>query len=507
MIQFNSPVSPLSHQSKTFDETWGWLAYAIFWDMGAGKTKHSIDLAAKLYCEGYIDAVLVIAPNGVHSNWDVPGEGVRKHLQEDLLKISERLTWHSTKSKHKSTKTAYSYLLKGQFSWLFMAFDAVITKDGYKAIEEFIKRRKVFVILDEATRVKNSKSQRSKELKKIRDLALKTYNDKFFRRILTGTPCEQKPFDVYNQIEWLMPGYWREQGLGSYFTFKHHFAEWRKMRGPNGHEFEVQKKDAEGRLVYKNLDELQRMLRPISSRVRTTDVVDLPPKRYQRLYYELTPKQRKLYDELEKEFVIWFKENSQKDENGTVLSCSAELAIVRQMRLHQLALGYITADTGEIADIFDPNPALELLRNLTEDMDQPTIIWGCYRKDIELICEMLGDRVVRYDGTVSAEDRVKAIQAFQNGDVPYIAATQATMAEGVTLTRARTSIYYSNSRKLGQRRQSEARNYRIGQVADSVLYIDLLAQNTISEIVLDSLIHGEEVAAAALGDRLAKKYE
>lgn len=500
MTNFHFHTPPLAHQLSVWEDTWHLKAYALFWDMGLGKSKHIIDVACKLFQEQLIKGVLIVAPNGVHVNWNVPGEGLQAHMPPELRQLTAALIWHSNKARHKSTVEALQRLERAQFPWLIMAYDTFVSESGYEVAERFLAGRPCLMALDESHRIKTKSAIRSKRIAKLGKLAP-------YRRILTGTPAEQKPFDVYNQVEWAFPGYWRQQGFASYIAFKHYLADWRRQRSPMGHEFEVQVTDKNGKPLYKNLDALSRMLKPISSRLLKTDVLDLPPKVYTRMHYEMTPAQRKLYDAMERDYFVWLNQVAPIDpDDPTTLPpmVSADLALVRQLRLHQIAMGYVTDDEGTINSVVDPNPALDLLSEIVQDLAHPAIVWCRFRKDVDLIMERHANSAVRYDGSTSAEDRTRALAAVQAGDVPLIVATSA-MAEGVTLTAALTSIYYSQDRKLGKRKQSEDRNYRIGQ-QHSVQYIDLVCPGTISEIILDGLMHGEEVAAAALGEKIRKKY-
>lgn len=522
MTSFRFHTAPLDFQLEILQHSAHMAQFALFWDMGLGKTKELIDTAVSMYDAGKIDAVLVVAPNGIHSNWDVPNEGLQKHLLPELLELSYRLTWHSKTAKHVATQRRVHKLFASRFAWLMMAFDAFVTKDGVAIAERFLKERRVLFVLDESTRVKNPAAIRTKTLKRLRLLTP-------YRRILTGTPAEQNPFDVFSQVDWLIPGYWREQGLGSFIAFKHYLADWRKMKAPQGHEFEVQVKDRDGRPIFKNLDELEKMLRPISSRLLKTDKLKLPEKIHQRVYYDLEPKQQSAYDTMENDYVLWLeqRENALKeldklreahgddsaevmgfldDPESGIATSNADISIVRQLRLHQLAMGYVTDDLGNILSVADPNPALELLSELVEDVTHSVIIFCRFRRDVDLVIERLGvDRAFRYDGSVPPEERTTAVAGFQAGERQFIVGTTAVMGEGVTLTRAQTVIYYSNDRKLGKRRQSEDRAMRIGQT-NSVLYLDMIARNTISETILNMLLYGEEITAVALGDRIKKKW-
>lgn len=496
---YEERTKPYEHQRVVLAATRDRTNFGVFWEQGTGKTKLAVDTAGWLFSTGKIDAVFVLAPTGIHENWDVPGEGVQRHLPEALLKASCRVTWRSAKAGQVAAKQRWNKLLahKGGMRWLFMGFDAFITKRGFDAAQQFMSTHRCLWVIDEAARIKNVKAQRTKYAMKLRHLAA-------YRRPMTGTPVAQKPFDVYALVKWMMPTYWLENGIGSFMMFRHTFGVWRQQRINGGRLIEVQSTDAHNRPIYKDLDRLAKMLKPISSRVLKVDVLDLPPKIYTTYYYDLTSEQRRHYDRLEKEYYTWQEENTVPDPDnpGRLLLTSAELALVRQLRMQQICMGYLVDDEKNMHIIPGGNPALSLLEELTEDMGHQGIIWGRFRMDIELILERLGrEKAFRYDGTVGPEDRVKAIAGFQAGDRQWFVATPATAGEGVTLTAARTVIYYSNSRRLTERLQSEDRAHRIGQLY-SVDYIDLVARDTITGDILDTLRHNEDVAASAIGDRI-----
>lgn len=497
---FKFHTAPYDLQRAVFEATKDRAAYGLFWEMGTGKTWIAINTAAWLYQTGKIDAIFVIAPTDIHANWDVPGEGIQRHLLPDLLDASARLVWRSSKARNKSFQAQLSALLshKRGMRWLFMGFDALLTEPGFDAAQAFLSTYRCLWIMDEAGRINNPQSRRTKRAMKLRDRAP-------YRRPMTGSPVTEKPFNAYSLVHWINPSYWRQNGLGNYQGFKHHFGLWRRIRVAGGREVEVQKTNKDGRPMYQNLEDLAKMLKPISSRVLLADMVDLPPKVYTRYYYDMSSKQEAHYRRLEKEFMTWYDENSCPDpENpeARLLMTSADLAIVRQMRLQQIALGYLVSDEREFTLIEERPPGLQLLEELLEDLTQPAIIWGRFRMDTELITKMLGARAVRYDGTVNAEGRAKAVAALQGGTAQFFVATQSTAGEGLTLTAAKHAFYYSNTWRLTEREQSEARNHRIGQTGSSVQYGDLIARNTICEDILDSLVHKQEVSAVAMGDRI-----
>ena len=49
-MQFNFKTAPYEHQKEVFDASWDSKSWALFLEMGTGKTKVTIDTMAKLYC-------------------------------------------------------------------------------------------------------------------------------------------------------------------------------------------------------------------------------------------------------------------------------------------------------------------------------------------------------------------------------------------------------------------------------------------------------------------------
>ena len=70
---------------------------------------------------------------------------------------------------------------------------------------------------------------------------------------------------------------------------------------------------------------------------------------------------------------------------------------------------------------------------------------------------------------------------------------------GLTLTEAKTVVYYSNVYDLEVRLQSEDRAHRIGQ-KNNVTYIDLVCENTVEEKILQALRDKIDVATLIMKD-------
>ena len=62
-------TKPYNHQLKALEKSWAAKTYALFMEMGTGKSKVLVDNIAMLYDRGAIRAALIVAPKGVYKNW------------------------------------------------------------------------------------------------------------------------------------------------------------------------------------------------------------------------------------------------------------------------------------------------------------------------------------------------------------------------------------------------------------------------------------------------------
>jgi SNF2 family DNA or RNA helicase len=179
-------------------------------------------------------------------------------------------------------------------------------------------------------------------------------------------------------------------------------------------------------------------------------------------------------------------------------------ALTQLMRLHQIVCGHAKTDDGTVIDI-PSNRIKELLETL-EEVDGKVIIWANYRRDIEGIYHAIQKEygmtaVATYFGDTLTEDRQQIVEKFQDpgSDLRFFVGNPKTGGYGLTLTEAKTVIYYSNSFDLEVRLQSEDRAHRIGQTS-KVVYIDLIASGTVDEHIVKALRNKINIASQVLGE-------
>lgn len=461
--------------------------YALGAEQGTGKTWMLMADMEQQYNAGKIDAALVIAPKGVHTNW------VTREIPTHMSIPVESAFWLSGASKkHQRTVDRLMRLDAGDDFIVFAVnVDAVNTKKGMDAIKLFLHRFRCMIVVDESQRIKNPAAKRSKKIYSLGPLAES-------RRIASGTLVANTPLDVFGQYEFLELGL---MGTTSFRAFTAQYAELlpsnhrlveeiRKKSGGRGNP-QIIARDQLGRPKYKNLEKLTSLMSPHTYRVLKKDCLDLPDKIFTVHPYELSPKQRALHDSI--------KEDMRFHRSDGEIDTFTALTVIN--KLQQVTSGFIMVD-GEATGLGEAaEPRMDALMTCVEDADPEgkIIVWCQFKEEIRAVGAKLraaGKKVVEYYGPTKDKDREAAVDAFQNGDAEIFLATRAAET-GLTLTAASTVIYYSWGYSLEGYLQSQDRAHRVG-TKRNVVYINIVARGTVDERVAASLQAKEEIASAIL---------
>ena len=451
----------------------------IFITGNSGKTKVMIDNMAYLKRRNAITGVLVLAPKGVYRNWSTIE--IPKHMPDDVN--PEILVWKADASagyKQNLLRQIQAYDGK-TFPILVFNIESVLSSVGMSVIKEFFKVHKgtVMGVIDESTCIKNHKAKRTKK-------ALEIGAKCRVRRIATGSPITNSPLDLYSQFAFLDK---QILGCGSYYAFRNVYAEVERITTRQGQSFDKI-------LKYKNLPLLAKRIQDFSYRITKKECLDLPDKVYITRDVELTTEQKTLYKEMKNLSFAMYEDEIM----------SVQVALTKILRLHQILCGSYTTDEGVTKQI--PNNRLSVLEEVLEETSGKVIIWANYLQNIADITEMLASKYgkesfVVYTGATSSDDRVEAINLFQNANSPvrFFVGNVQTAGRGITLTAAQTVIYYSNNYSLEMRQQSEDRAHRHGQT-NKVTYIDLVARDTLDEKIIQALLAKRNIANEILHDDL-----
>jgi SNF2 family DNA or RNA helicase len=486
---YQSKTNPYDHQKKIGPKLHDESAFALLMDMGTGKSKVIVDEFGEAIDRDEIDDLLLIAPAGSYLNW--PDE-LKEHMDPRVYKWLVIGVWQSGKSKKpieallKANPDRPRVLIVN-----IEAFGSVAL--AKQVCLQFLANRRVMIVIDESTAIKNGRAKRTKFVLTLRDLSVR-------RRILTGLPTPNSPLDIYSQFEFLDP---RILGYPNFISFRARHAtmktiktgrvvkKWNKVKRC----MEYVAEEVDIVTGYRFLDHIQKRIAPYSYRVLKKDCLDLPPQVYEPYYIDLTAEQKRLYKEI--------RENATAQlAGGTYVN--ATRVITQMIRLHQILCGFVTDELGNIKPV--PSYRLNRMMELIGDAgDQKIIIWCSFDYSIRQIAAALvkeygKEAVAMFWGGNKSTRHLDEARFKEDSRCRFICSTPGAGGKGNTWTQASLTIYYSNSFNLEHRLQSEDRPHRIGQTANSCTYIDLWARKTIEDKQISALRQKINLATAITGD-------
>ena len=516
---------PLQHQLRDFERFKDQSYFALFYEQRARKTKVVLDIFRYRYARGDIDALIVIAwPNGVHRVWI---DELPKDFPPDELTHLKSLAWRSGRMTKGPLREEALALREYQGPVvLTMNCEALITNAGTKYLEWFLAKRRALLVADESSWSANWNGRTQ------RLLAMGRRPNVVIKAILDGTPVDESPVEIYHPTNFLKPGL---LGFTSKDAFRSRYLQYEEEEIAPGvrvrkrrHNYKTDT-DYDVVVGVQNMEELRDNLKAFSSRVLRSEVSDAPPKTYQQRYFQLTDRQRMVYDRARDEYVADLAQGPTNLRN----------VLLRMTRLQMIARNYYPSEkTGEPCDacqsmghtadgeecqhceglgytirwtnlerIDKRSPATEALVAEAAATRGPMIVWCRFKQDVADACQALaqmGRRVARYDGSVPEADRERAYQGFRAGQYDDIVATITSgLSRGKDLTRAVTLVYYSNEFSLRARRQSEDRAEGLDrQISTEV--VDLVAEDTRDIDVIAALREKRDLAAVITGDPPSK---
>ncbi len=475
--------------------------YGLGAEQGTGKTWMILADLERSFNAGDINAMAVVAPKGVHTNWTM--REIPTHLELE----TDSLAWVSgpgVRQKRELRRLLTPEKIRGELPVLAMNIDALNTPTGYGYLRNFLRTYDCMLVLDESSRIKNPAARRTKRLLALTPLAP-------CRRLASGTMMPNGPPDLFSQMEFLlMDG--KLLGTTSYRAFVSEYAKLlprahgqmkniiegiarRKKKKPSEIPDawlpQLIARDAMGAPLWKNLEKLQRLLKPYIFRVLKKDCLDLPDKIYQTYSFQMTSAQRAVYAVAEQQ-LRYERDTGELDIFN---------ALTKIIKLRQIVSGFIILD-GEATELpkLHLNPRMRLFLELVVDLKGPFIVWATFREELAQIAQALKElniECVQYHGGVKTKDREAAVDDFQAGRARAFVGQPQSGGLGLTLTVAETAVYYSNDYNSETRMQSEDRCHRIG-TEHNVLYIDIVAEDTIDERIVAALKRKEEVARLVL---------
>lgn len=403
-------------------------------EMGTGKTVVCLYLGKLLAERKIINGILVVTPNSIKYQWE---REIRECIGDDF---NDYQVISSDKNRYKQYKNMDSKL------WTIVNYE-LLNKDI-----DYFKKHWGMIILDEATRIKNCKTDVSKNVKSL----VGTY-----KIALTGTPIENKIEELYSIYKFIS-----RHLLGSWEYFDTKFIK----RGFFN--------DIVG---YKNLGELRNRIDKTYLRHTLKEIAnDLPPLIQKNRYLEMGSGQVKLYN------------NVVNDITGIIKDCKNLDEIIDQNTLSKVVYLREICDSANLVDAnMVDSIKLEEIKQILKGIDlnnDKVVIFSQFVRMINIIEEYLkkefkGIKLAKVTGEIKkSKNRQAIINDLDSGKVNVILFSDCA-AYGINAQTANYMINVDLPFNPAIIKQRIGRIYRINQKKNTIV-INLLIKDSIEDRVM-----------------------
>ena len=404
-------------------------------EMGLGKTGSSI-----LYVEmNGFEKVVVITPNSLKFNYYY-------EVQKFTNSLAHIVNWKKNKC---SIEDAKYVILNYDF------FNPSRSKSEKN--DRFLNKWKKLgidkidcVILDECQKIKNGKSNTTKNFKRTFKKSI-FKGDKESKIFLSGTPAPNRAHELYSVLNQISPldfptkKYFYEYYCGLVYD---HNNGWGYTEGEMDARFE----------------ELFHKIAPFTHRKRKFEALkDLPDKTYQRLILEMDGGESHTYNQIEEGVANEFTQDPTKN------------PLTIMLRLRQFTAS------------IKVKHAIELIENILETGEKVVVV-DYFKDSLRELKEKLGDVAALHTGDQTVEERSDIVKAFQDPDsnIRVFLGSIQTCNYGLTLTAASKLFIITLPYSVGEYDQVSDRLHRIGQ-KDAVNIYPLIFPDTIDDYVYSSI--------------------
>jgi len=324
-----------------------------------------------------------------------------------------------------------------------------------------------FVVLDEATKIKNPDTQRTKAIKEINSI---------HRIALSGTPIENRAAELWSLFDFLMRGH-----LGSYGKFVRIF------------ENPIALGDGKMTKILSN------RIRPFVMRRLKKDVAkDLPEKIEMDEWTELTEEQKALYGQIQDQYVTSVRHSLQSGEQVNYATCILPiLTKLKQVCDHPALI------TGECEPIMGRSEKFDLVVNKIQEIcegEERVVIFSHFLSTLDLLeiaCKNNDISYIRLDG--STANRQMHIDRFNARAVDIALCSIQACGYGITLTAANHVVHINRWWNPAMEDQATDRVHRIGQ--DKIVYVyRILAKGTLEERIATLLESKRHLSDRVIGE-------
>lgn len=325
------------------------------------------------------------------------------------------------------------------------------------------------LVIDEATKFKNSRAVRSKLLRKHISRCKRRWQ-------LTGTPAPNGYIDLFGQFLILDDG----AALGKYIT---HFRDRYFTQAFNGFDYEI-RPGAE--------KQIEERIAPAVRRMNADDYVDMPALIPDIRYVTLDATSRGRYTAMKQQMLATLGE-------GEVITAANAAAVYSKLK--QMANGAVYDEGGGTHVIH--NEKLLAVEELVDELQgEPLLVAYEFKHDLNRLLEKFPG-TPWIGGGASTKQVMAAVTLWNSGSLPLLFAHPASAGHGLNLQGSAAShiCWVAPIWDLELWEQFIRRVWRQGNTAQHVFNHILIAQNTIDELVL-SAVEGKAATQTRLLDSI-----
>ena len=321
------------------------------------------------------------------------------------------------------------------------------------------------VVIDELSSFKNWQAKRFKAMMQVRP---------FVRRIvgLTGTPSSNGLMDLFAEFRVLDMG----QRLGRFIgQYRNAYFKPDRMNGPIVYS-------------YKPLpgaeEQIYRRIGDITISMKACGHLKMPELISTTCEVEMSPDEREHYDAMKEELVLSLPDGEVTAANAAVLTG----------KLLQLSNGAIYTDNGTTVQIHDRK--LDALEDIIEGMNgKPLLLAYWFKHDYERIAHRLTEINVPFERL----DSEASIRRWNEGKIQVGLAHPASTGHGLNLQEGGNTIcWFSPIWSLELYQQMNARLFRQGQRAATVVITHIVTKGTVDSRVLKALEEKDRIQEALI---------
>ena len=321
------------------------------------------------------------------------------------------------------------------------------------------------LVVDELSSFKNHQTKRFRSLMKVRPKVVRIIG-------LTGTPSSNGLMDLWAEYRLLDMG----QRLGRFI------GQYRSTY------FTPDKRNGQVIFSYKPLPfaekEIYAKIADITISMKSTDLLIMPELVTAGYPVKLSDKEHERYDELRQDLVLKLAGGDVTAANAAALSG----------KLCQMANGAVYGDDGTVHYIH--NRKLDALEDLIEAANgKPVLVAYWFKHDLERISARLKDRHISF----TKLDTSDSIASWNEGKWPVALIHPASAGHGLNLqSGGSTIIWFGLTWSLELYQQANARLWRQGQKAETVVLHHIIAKDTIDERVMKALSAKDKTQTALI---------